>query len=72
MFLWGMEACLAEELDKQSQELLETTWEQLKGRSVQGLFVSKFGYSFFKLLWLSTRKTKRNPDLCLPRDPVIP
>lgn len=58
-----MEACLAEELGKQHQELLETTWEQLKGEE----FISKFGYPLVELLWLSTRKlqTKRNPGLYL-------
>lgn len=36
-----------------------------KGKRVQGLFISKFGYPLVKLLWLSTRKTERNPNLYL-------
>lgn len=36
MFLRGMEARLAEQLGKQHQELMETTWEQLKGKEFQG------------------------------------
>lgn len=54
MFLREMEACLAEELGKQHQELLETTWEQLKGEELKGC----------SYLSLSIKlHTKRNPDL---------
>lgn len=65
MFLKGMEARLAEELGKQHQELLETVWEQLKGKGFQGC--SHLSLDIHWSRWLSTRKlqTKRNPGLYL-------
>lgn len=43
-----MEACLAEELGKQHQELLETTWEQLKGEEFK-----ECSYLSLGIHWLS-------------------
>lgn len=48
MFLWGMEAHLSEQLGKQHQELLETTWEQLKGKDFKGSSYLSLG-----IHWLS-------------------
>lgn len=55
MFLTRMEAHLAEELGKHHQELLETTWEQIKGKEFKGCsylsFQGGYGLLYFSVLF---------------------